>query len=100
MSRYDSKYLSYDIICVISILHQTAFYINISAQKVRDETSVNSLCRAQSCTGRVLFTVTSLSNVVRREEHRDIPMLIERSDGRETTQVEKQEWATRVRRRG
>lgn len=48
---------------------------------------------------RVLFTVTSLSNVARREEHRDIPMLIERSDGRGTTQVERQEWATRVRRR-
>lgn len=48
----------------------------------------------------MLFTVTSLSNVIRREEHRDIPMLIERSDGRETTQVEEQEWATRVRRRG
>lgn len=45
-----------------------------------------------------MFTDTSLSNVVRREEHRDIQMLIERSSGRETTQVdrEKQEWATRV----
>lgn len=45
-----------------------------------------------------MFTDTSLSNVVRREEHRDVQMLIERSSGRGTTQVdgEKQEWATRV----
>lgn len=45
-----------------------------------------------------MFTGMSLSNVVRREEHRDIQMLIERSSGRGTTQVdrEKQEWATRV----
>lgn len=44
-----------------------------------------------------MFIGTSLSNVVRRED-RDIPMLIERSSGRGTTQVdrEKQEWATRV----
>lgn len=48
----------------------------------------------------MLFTVTSLSNVIHREEHRDILMLIERSDSRETTQVEEQEWATRVHRRG
>ncbi|KAM0725029.1 hypothetical protein ACS0PU_009413 [Formica fusca] len=45
-----------------------------------------------------MFTGMSLSNVVRREEHRDIQMLIERLSGRGTTQVdrEKQEWATRV----
>lgn len=66
---------------------------------MRDELQANSACRAQSYSGRVLFTVTSLSNAARREEHLDIPMLIGRTDGRETTQVEKREWATRVRRR-